>query len=93
MTAPFDDEKMSAIYANLKALLAVCGPSRNDQFDVVVSACIDVGIKTYEHIFDTATSLGFRESQVRIRLAKGEGPNPERHRWWRDAEGIYHSHL
>ena len=86
--------KPSPLTAGLRKLLLALGPdvNKNDQVDVLIEALLWHGVTASADVIQIAKELGFDQRHVSIRLAKGAGKNPDRHRWWRDPKEQYHLH-
>ena len=90
VTAALD---MDAIEHSIWQLLGACGEAnKNDRLVVVIEALIEAGVNTRPRIIGAAKGFGFDRGHVGAVLEKSEGPDPRRHRWQRDANGVYRTH-
>lgn len=64
----------------------------NDRLDMLITACLDLGIATRADIRMYLAALGRNPNRVVIRLNKGTGSNPLRHRWGQTETGLYFEH-
>jgi hypothetical protein len=60
--------------------------------DVLIEECIEHGFDQGSRIIGIVKHLGFNPSHVGIRLSKGTGDDPTKHRWRREADGSYTVH-
>jgi hypothetical protein len=72
--------------------LATDGCNKADQVIVLITVCIEDGITAGPEIVSTVSRLGCDQKYVGIQLSKNAGPNTERSRWVRTAEGPYQLH-
>jgi hypothetical protein len=79
----------AAFFRGLRALMAQCGPNKNDQVIALISACLEDGVNTRRRIVGVGDTLGYKPQHVVTLLNEGVGIDPRRARWLRDGEGTY----
>ncbi len=65
------------------------------QFDrvlILIEATIESGITKGAEIVKTVSAFGYNARYVGIQLETNAGANPEKHRWFKNAEGHYRLH-
>lgn len=83
------DRDSAAFFQGLRALMADCGPNKNDQVITLIAACIGDGVNTRLRIVAIGRTLGYNPQHVAMLLNDGTGNDPIRARWRRSSEGIY----
>lgn len=75
----------------LEGLHKECGEESNmtDRAMVLISCCIDHGVKTKGHIISVLKKFGFKPGHIAILLRDHAGTYPVRHWWIRNKDGEY----
>lgn len=68
------------------------GCTMHDQVRTLIEVCIAEGVTTGADIIAAIVKLGFDRSHVGMWLSQECGPNPKRHSWYKDADGLYCPH-
>lgn len=84
---------MNRIFRELRALNGACKSTNDhDRAIVLIHACIDNGINRRGRIRGVLARLDLNPAHAVITINAGTGDDPSRHRWYLDADGIYHNH-
>lgn len=89
--APPTKSEKAALFGRLGRLKASLGSgvNKHEAAIVLISACIEEGIRTGGGIVGALVTLGFNNKHVAMMLKEATGTSPEMHRWSRDQEGRY----
>lgn len=89
-----DDQISKATIKILENVIADCGPScgQPDKARIAITICIEAGTRSGPAIVASLHRVGFKKQFVGLMLHKLMGPNPMRHDWFKDGQGLYHLH-
>lgn len=76
---------------DLRKVERECGQNKNDRVTVLAAMCIDKKIDTMGLIIRVLGLLGYDRGHVAIIVKKWNGRHPDRHLWFVDGAGKYHS--
>ena len=72
--------------------LVAVGASKPDQVRLLIEQCLKEGMVHGPAIRQRLVDLGYNGQFIGIQISKNAGPNPERHRWFKDKNGDYRFH-
>ena len=94
MTSTGQTNHDQALFAcELRKLFLNCGTNKHEHVIVGIKACIEHGLVRGRDIIQLLKLTGLNSKHVGLILTQDCGPSPERHHWWRDADGHYHLHM
>ena len=75
----------------LRKVKSTCGENQNDCAAVSIAMCIDNKIDTMRLILGVLGPFGYNRGHIAIIVKSWTGRNPDRHLWFVDGAGKYHS--
>ena len=76
---------------DLRVVERTCGENSNDRLAALIAICIENEIDTMGYIIHVLVPFGYKRGHVAIILKSWTGRNRDRHLWFVDAAGKYHS--